>query len=164
MRRIRRSSFSSGDGARLELGTGMASGVALGAALAGGVALGTALALAAGDPLAAALALGLGAAHCGSGFVFSPHCWQKARILAWSNVSRVRTRPQTMAWNGVDIWSKRAMTGPMMPFGDAAHGLGGKASKNARSWAWPSAVAPVLVRGRGRRARRARGCGSSPAG
>ena len=49
-----------------------------------------------------------------------------------------------MAWNGVDIWSKRAMTGPMTPFGVPHTGPGGKASKNARSWAWPSAVAPVL--------------------
>ena len=88
----------------------------------GDATLGAGLALAAGDPLGAALPLGLGAAHCCSGLVFSPHCCQKARILAWSNVSRGRTRPQTIAWNGVDIWSKRAMTGPMTPFGDAAHG------------------------------------------
>ena len=100
--------------------------------------------LAAGDPLGAALPLGLGAAHWGSGLVFSPHCCQKARILAWSNESRVRTRPQTMAWNGVDIWSNRAMTGPMTPFGVPHTGPGGKASKKARSWACPSGVAPAL--------------------
>ena len=62
------------------------------------------------------------------------------------------------------IWSNRAMTGPIAPFGVPQTGLAGRRRRTPRSWAWPSASRRRCCSGRARPGRRARGCGSSPAG
>ena len=55
-----------------------------------------------------------------SGFVRPPHCSQNAVTLASSNVSSGSTRPHTIAWKGVLIWSNGAMTGPQFCAGGNA--------------------------------------------
>ena len=97
------------------------------------LSLGSGLAVTAGVALGAA---GLGAApptwsgsrsataHCFSGFVRSPHCPRRPGSWPGRTCRAGSTRPQTIAWNGVDIWSNRAITGPIAPFGMPQTGPG----------------------------------------
>ena len=102
-----------------------------------------------------------GTAHCFSGFVRSPHWSQKARILAWSNVSSWSTRPQRIAWNGVGHLVEPGDHRPIAPLGVPGRREG---VVERRTGPGPRRSRRCCCPGRARPGRRAPGCGSSPAG